>query len=116
MSRDRIIRFHLAAFFAPLLLIFAGGAPAAGQIAQLPERAEQHPHGHDMNIPSGVTDKCGPTYTYDEGPRGPSPGAGFCRTGHVQTPIDISNSEKVPLKLLPPLLFNYQPAELDMVN
>jgi carbonic anhydrase len=34
----------------------------------------------------------------------------------MQTPIDISKPEKVPLKLLPQLLFNYQPAELDMVN
>jgi carbonic anhydrase len=34
----------------------------------------------------------------------------------MQTPIDISNPEKIPLALLPQLLFNYQPAELDMVN
>jgi carbonic anhydrase len=118
MSCDRITRSRLAAFFAPLLLTFAGIAPAAGQIAQLPERPEQHRHGHsmDMNIPSGVTDKCGPTYTYDQGPRGPSHWAGACLTGQLQTPINIANPEKIPLKLLPRLLFNYQPAALDMVN
>jgi carbonic anhydrase len=118
MSRDRITRFHPAAFFALLVLTFAGAAPAAGQIAEFPERADQHHHGHsmDMNMPSGVTDKCGPTYTYDQGPRGPSHWAGACLTGQLQTPIDISNPEKIPLKLLPPLLFNYRPAELDMVN
>jgi len=118
MSRDRIPRFHLAAFFALLVLPFAGAVPASGQIAQLPERAEQHKHGHamDMNIPSGVTDKCGPTYTYDEGPSGPTHWAGVCTSGHMQTPIDISNAEKIPLKLLPQPLFSYQPAPLDMVN
>jgi carbonic anhydrase len=94
----------------------AGTAPAAGQAAQLPERPEQHQHPMDMNVPSGVTDKCGPTYTYDEGPRGPSHWAGVCNTGQMQTPIDISAPEKVSLALLPKLLFNYQPAELDMVN
>jgi len=34
----------------------------------------------------------------------------------MQMPIDISKPQMVPLKLLPQLLFNYQPAELDMVN
>jgi len=118
MPRARITRFQLAAFFALLVLTFVGAAPAAGQIAQLPERPEQHRHDHsmDMNLPSGVTDKCEPNYTYDEGPRGPSHWAGACTTGHMQTPIDISNPEKIPLKLLPQLSFNFQPTELDMVN
>jgi carbonic anhydrase len=70
----------------------------------------------DMNLPSGVTDKCEPTYTYEEGPRGPSHWAGVCNTGHMQTPIDISKPEKISLALLPRLRFNYQPSELDMVN
>ena len=69
-----------------------------------------------MNLPSGVTDKCEPTYTYEEGPRGPSHWAGVCNTGHMQTPIDISKTEKDTLALLPRLRFNYQPAELDIVN
>jgi carbonic anhydrase len=116
MSRNRITHFHLAIFFGLLMLIFAGAAPAAAQIAQLPERSEQHRHSMDMNLPSGVTDKCEPTYTYEEGPRGPGHWAGACNTGLLQTPIDISRSEKVSLALLPRLLFNYQPAELDMVN
>ena len=118
MPRARITRFQLAAFFALLVLTFVGAAPAAGQIAQLPERPEQHRHDHsmDMNLPSGVTDKCEPTYTYDEGPRGPGHWAGVCTTGHVQAPIDISSPEKIPLKLLPQLSFNFQPTELDMVN
>ena len=92
------------------------------QIAQPPEKPQEHEHSHsmgmsmDMNVHSGVTDKCEPEFTYDEGPRGPSHWAGLCTTGQMQTPIDITQSEKVPIPLLPPLEFSYQPAPLDMVN
>src|SRR5215471_11508883 len=58
-NAERIVRFHLAAFVALFLPTLAGTAPAAGQAAQLPERPEQHQHPMDMNVPSGVTDKCG---------------------------------------------------------
>jgi carbonic anhydrase len=118
MSRDRMMRFDLTAFFALSLLTCAGAAPAAGQIAEPAERPEQHQHGHsmEMDLPSGVTDKCEPIYTYDEGPRGPSQWGGVCQTGQMQTPIDITKPEKIPNELLPQLQFNYQPAELDMVN
>jgi carbonic anhydrase len=34
----------------------------------------------------------------------------------MQTPIDITNSEKVSIPPLPPLEFSYQPADLDIVN
>jgi carbonic anhydrase len=115
MSSSLVTRVHLAALFAPLLLTFAG-APAVGQIAQLPEKPEQHQHEHSINIPSGVTDKCGPTYTYDDGPRGPDHWEGACNSGQLQSPVNILQPEKVSPKLLPQLLFNYQPAELDMVN
>jgi carbonic anhydrase len=133
MSHDRIFRFHLTAFLA-LFLSTLG----AGQAGQFPERLvpdtlssslfgwpicratrpELHRHGHsmDMNVASGVTDKCGPAYTYDDGPRGPSHWEGVCATGHMQTPIDVEKPTKVSLELLPQLQFNYQPAELDMVN
>lgn len=79
----------LAMFFALSLLTFGGATPAAGQVAQLPERPSQHLHAKDMNFPSGVTDKCAPRYTYDEGPRGPSQWEGVCKTGQMQSPIDI---------------------------
>jgi carbonic anhydrase len=115
MSGNLTKRVQLTAFFASLLLTLAG-APAIGQIAQLPERAEQHQHDHSLNVPSGATDNCGPTYTYDEGPRGPNHWEGVCNTGLLQSPVNISNPEKVSAKLLPQLLFKYQPAELDMVN
>jgi carbonic anhydrase len=98
--------------------VFAHAAPAAGQAAELPEKPEQHQHMHgmDMNIPSGVSDKCAPKFTYQEGPRGPSHWEGVCNTGHMQTPINITKTEKVPIPPLPPLEFKYQPANLDMVN
>jgi carbonic anhydrase len=108
--------FFALSFFALSLFTLAGAAPAAGQVAQLPERPSDHIHPKDMNFPSGVTDKCEPAYTYEEGPRGPSHWEGVCNAGHMQTPVDITNPEKVSLGMLPDLQFNYQPAELDMVN
>jgi carbonic anhydrase len=98
--------------------VFAHAAPAAGQAAEPPEKPEQHQHMHgmDMNIPSGVSDKCAPKFTYQDGPRGPSHWEGVCNTGHMQSPINISKTEKVPIPPLPPLEFKYQPADLDMVN
>lgn len=91
-----------------------------GQAAQLPEKPGDHVHGHahasNLNVASGVTDKCEPTFTYDDGPRGPSHWEGLCTTSHMQTPIDITNTEKIAFPLLPPLFFNYQPADLDIVN
>lgn len=89
---------------------------AACQAAQLPDKPSdhQHMHGMEMNIPSGVTDKCAPKFTYDEGPLGPSHWQGVCATGHSQAPVDITNPEKVPT--LAPLLMSYEPAPLDMVN
>lgn len=137
MSRDRITRFHLPAFLALSLLTVVGAGPA-GPSGQFPgrfvpdtlntlpfawpicraTRPGQHAHGHsmDMNVASGVTDSCGPTYTYDDGPHGPSHWAGVCATGRMQTPIDVEKPTKVSLELLPQLQFKYQPAELDMVN
>lgn len=116
--QKRHARVRLAGFSAVLVATAAGTAAALGQAAQLPDRPAEHQREHsmDMNIPSGVTDTCGPAYTYEEGARGPSHWEGVCGIGHMQSPIDISSTEKVSATLLPPLLFNYQPAELDMVN
>jgi len=70
----------------------------------------------DMNLPSGVTDKCEPQFTYSDGPTGPNHWPGVCSTGHMQSPIDITKADKVPIPPLAPLQFNYQPVDLDMVN
>jgi|SRR5437660_349091 len=89
-----------------------------GQAAQLPERpsAHQHPHAMNMNLPSGVTDKCEPKFTYDEGPRGPNHWEGVCTNGHIQAPINITQAQQISIPPLPPLQFGYQPTDLDMVN
>jgi carbonic anhydrase len=117
MFRNRGCRLSLLAVYGLYFSVFVQAA-SARQAAEPAEKPAQHihQHGHQMNIPSGASDKCEPKFTYDEGTRGPSRWEGVCSTGHMQTPIDITNAEKVPIPPLPPLEFSYQPAELDMVN
>ena len=118
MFRNPGFRLSLLVVCGLCFSVLAHAAPAAGQAAELPEKPEQHQpmQGMDMNIPSGVSDKCAPKFTYQEGPRGPSHWEGVCNTGHMQTPINITKVERVPIPPLPPLEFKYQPANLDMVN
>jgi carbonic anhydrase len=118
MFRNPGYRLSLLAVCGLCFSVFAHAAPVAGQAAEPPEKPEQHQHMHgmDMNIPSGVSDKCAPKFTYEDGPRGPSHWEGVCNTGHMQAPINIMKTEKVPIPPLPPLEFKYQPAALDIVN
>jgi carbonic anhydrase len=115
-------RLSLLAVCGLCFSVFVHAAPAAGQAAEPREEPEQHQHMHghqmgmDMNTPSGVSAKCEPKFTYEEGPHGPSHWEGVCNTGHMQAPIDITNPQIVPIPPLPPLQFSYQPADLDMVN
>jgi carbonic anhydrase len=108
----------LLAFSVLCFSVFA--VPTAlGQAAEPQKMPMPHQHGHggmDMNVPSGVTDKCEPQFTYDDGPLGPSHWPGVCTTGHTQAPIDITKTDKIPIPPLTPLQFKYQPAGLDMVN
>lgn len=118
MSRARFVCLT-AMFGLSFSLIARPLSGAASQAAQLPDKpSEHHGHGHSMymNIPSGVTDKCEPKFTYDDGPLGPSHWEGVCNTGHSQSPVDVTKSEKMPIPPLAPLLMSYQPADLDMVN
>jgi carbonic anhydrase len=117
MSRKQGFGLLWLAVFAFGLVPFAEAAPGgACQAAQLPEKADEHHHHGELNIASGVTEKCGPSFTYNDGPLGPSHWEGLCNTGHFQSPIDITSTEKMPVPPLAPLLMNYQPAPLDMVN
>lgn len=118
MSRNRISVSQLLSLCVLLLSISVPAAAPRCQIAQPPEKASEHQHGHsmDMNIPSGVTDKCEPKFTYDDGPLGPGHWQGICTTGRAQSPIDITNTEKMPIPPLAPLQMSYEPADLDMVN
>ena len=56
---------------------------------------------------------CAPTYTYDDGPLGPSHWPGLCTTGNMQSPIDIGAADKLRID---DLGFKYQGAELDILN
>ena len=119
MSGNRVFAMCLLAFSGLFFFVLNHATPTeAHQAAQLPEKAEQHQHGHsmDMNIPSGASDKCEPNFTYDDGPLAPSHWQGVCNTGHMQAPIDVTRSEKVSIPPLPPLQMSYRPADLDLVN
>jgi carbonic anhydrase len=87
-----------------------------GQVTELPEPAEHAQHGghdhHHLHLPMGE-EKCAPTFTYEEGPTGPSHWPGLCTTGKMQAPIDILQAEKLNIN---DLKFNYQAADLDILN
>lgn len=115
-SRARgIRRLALATLF---FILYISAARDSAQVAQLPDSHDpnQHQHGHEMNIPSGASDRCEPQFTYEEGPRGPARWQGVCNTGRMQTPIDITKTQQIPSPPLSPLEFGYQAAALDVVN
>ena len=120
MSGDRVASICLLVFFVLCFSVYTYTVPAgARQAAEAPEKPEQHQHqhGHQMNLPSGASDKCEPKFTYEAGPLGPDSWGGVCKTGHAQSPVDIiAKTEKMPALSLTPLEFHYQPADLDMVN
>jgi carbonic anhydrase len=107
----------LTRFFLPCFLLVATAIrTGTSQIAQPPERAEQHQHmgmgAHFMNVPMGE-EKCEVKYRYDAGPLGPSHWPGVCTTGMMQAPIDIEQAEKLPIDNL---RFLYKPVDLDVIN
>jgi carbonic anhydrase len=115
MFRNPGFRLSLLSVWGLYFSVFAHAAPAFGQAAEPPERPERHMN-MDMNVPRGASDKCEPKFSYEEGPRGPGHWEGVCNTGHMQTPINITKTQIVPIPPLPPLLFSYKPADLDIVN
>ena len=66
-----------------------------------------------MNFSMGW-EKCAPTYTYDDGPAGPDQWSGVCRTGNMQSPVNIRDPEQLPIGGL--LKFSYAPVDLDEIN
>jgi hypothetical protein len=89
--------------------------PAAGQIAQMPEKMDpgEHEHAHHhVHIPMGE-EKCEARDSYEEGASGPGHWPGVCATGKMQAPIDIEHSQKLPVDIPK---FNYQPAPLHIIN
>ena len=81
-------------FFSIFLTAFC-----AAQVAQPAEKVEpgehQHEHGqgehHHLHLVLGE-EKCAPTYTYDDGPLGPSHWPEVCNTGKMQAPIGIEHA------------------------
>jgi carbonic anhydrase len=65
---------------------------------------------HHMNFSMG-SEKCTPTYTYQDGPFGPNQWSGVCQTGNMQSPVNIRDAEQLPLGGL--LKFGYAPVDLD---
>jgi carbonic anhydrase len=92
---------------------------AARQVAEPPEKADPGQHGqhgesehHHLQLLLGEK-QCKPDFTYQEGPHGPRHWPGLCSTGRMQAPIDIQHAAKLPID---DLKFNYQPADLDIIN
>lgn len=118
MFCSRSLGQRFLAFSVLCLSVLVAAPTAFGQAAEPPEKPMQHMHGHsmEMNLPSGASDKCEPKFTYDDGLVGPTHWPGVCNKGPMQSPIDITKTEKLSIPPLALLQFNYQPAGLDMVN
>jgi carbonic anhydrase len=63
-----------------------------------------------MNIEE---ETCAPTFTYQEGPRGPSQWPGLCTAGQMQAPINIEGAKTLRIDTLK---VKYEPSDLDIVN
>jgi carbonic anhydrase len=72
-----------------------------------------HMGAHHMNFPLGA-EKCAPKYTYQAGPLGPGDWPGLCAAGRMQSPVDISNPQRLPIGGA--LRFSYDPTDLDVIN
>jgi carbonic anhydrase len=93
-------------------------AQAKGQAAEPPEKVDmqRHHHAHQMNIPSGASERCEAKFAYQSGTLGPEHWGQVCSSGQMQSPVDITRAKTMPVPPLAPLEFHYQPAELDLVN
>jgi carbonic anhydrase len=102
--------------FVALCLSVAIAPRAAAQVAEPAEKVPpgqppQHQH-HHLHLPMGE-EKCEPKFTYTDGPAGPGHWPGLCNTGKMQSPIDIEKSDQLHIY---DLKFNYQPADLDIID
>jgi carbonic anhydrase len=106
----------MLAFSALCFSIFVAAPAGICQVAQPPEKVEHGQHGqqdhHHLHMTMGE-EKCDPKFTYDEGPLGPSHWPELCNSGKMQAPIDIQHAERLRIY---DLKFNYQPADLDLIN
>jgi len=117
MPGRRVGNLCLFALCGLYLSGFSHPAPAASQVLESLEKVEakQHDgHGdhHHLHLPLGEQ-KCEAKYTYNDGLFGPSRWGGLCLTGKMQSPIDITHADKLPVDNLK---IGYQPADLDIIN
>ena len=119
MLRSRATEIRMMAFSALCFSISTMSPAGMCQIAQPPEKVEPGQHGqhgkqehHHLHMVLGE-EKCDPKFTYEEGPHGPSHWPEVCNTGKMQAPMDIQHAEKLRIY---DLKFNYQPADLDIIN
>jgi len=125
MPCNRSASFRVLVPLASCFLVLFAARAGAFQIAEpsgkmspgQPEQAEtngiheSHQH-HHLHMALGEA-TCDPRFTYEEGPLGPSHWTGLCNSGKMQAPINIQHAEKLRIY---DLKFNYQPADLDIVN
>jgi carbonic anhydrase len=117
MSCSRVFGECLLALSVFCFAVFVVAPSGVCQVINPPEKVEpgQHQHAHEhhhLHLLLGEQ-KCAPTYTYEEGSQGPSHWPYSCTDGKMQSPIDIQSSQKLPINNLK---FNYQPADLDILN
>jgi carbonic anhydrase len=115
MPCNRVTGSYLLVFAVLCFCAFVAVPSGTAQILEPPEKMEpgqNHEH-HHMHMALGE-EKCAPTYTYVTGPQGPDDWPGLCKTGKMQAPIDLVDPEPLPIGNL--LKFNYQSADLDIVN
>ncbi|HLW55639.1 MAG TPA: carbonic anhydrase family protein [Candidatus Angelobacter sp.] len=113
-ARSLLIAF--AVFFFSMIVVAAGACQAAQPPEEYKVQPGQHQHHggpHHMNIPDTSGQKCEPKFTYTPGPTDPTHWPGLCTTGKMQSPIDITHGQRLPI---PPVSFEYQPAELAVFN
>src|SRR5260370_17293845 len=119
VSRNIATGIRMVAFSVLCFSICVTAPASICQVAQPPEKVEPGQHGqhgkqehHHLHIVLGE-EKCDPEFTYEEGPQGRTRWLGLCNTGKMQAPIDIQHAEKLRIY---GLKFNYQPADLDIIN
>ncbi len=91
-------------------------SPARAQVLETMEKVDPENMGkmgnHHLHLLLGPA-QCSPKYTYEEGDFGPGHWPELCSEGKMQSPIDITHAQKLPVA---DLRFAYKPVDLDIIN
>jgi len=115
---DRRLRLMTVLPCVALSLVWVSAiSPATAQVLETmekidPEMGNNNMGNHHLHLPLGPA-RCSPKYTYEEGDLGPGHWPGVCKVGNMQSPIDITTSQKLPVAVLK---FAYKPVDLDLIN